>query len=150
MPKTSNYNRPAGKLLDECRAEFDDHDLPLPGELKEVGVMGDLAWTPPSGRKFDFAYFSNEDPAILVDGYSRYVVFWRIEGEIRYYAAPIEPHTRDWYQSGEDPLRIAAADTETDYHEMAILASVKDAVRLTMEYLNGKPLADIQVSRIAP
>ena len=63
------------------------------------------------------------------------MAFARISGEIRYYAAALPPGAGDtWYWSGTDPERKAAVDAERDYYELAILTSVADAVRLTIEY----------------
>jgi hypothetical protein len=148
MAKTRNTD--SGLFIDEFRAELKSRELSLPGELEEAGGFCDLAWRPPSGKRFDVGHYITEDPAIVVIGYSRWVAFWRIEGEIRYYAARNPPGAQPWYWSGENPARVAAVDAESDYYEIAILRSVQDAVLLTTEYLSGKSLADIEVTRIKP
>lgn len=88
-------------------------------------------------------------------GYSRWVVFARVRGQIRCYAAPI-PWGGDTCASTRDPARLAAIEAEdSDYgdtilRELAILPSVADAVTLTAEYLGGTPLRDVRVPRLPP
>jgi hypothetical protein len=94
--------------------------------------------------------FRTEDPAFVVIGYSRWVAFWRIENEIRYYAAPLPAGAQAWYWNGEDPNRVAAVDAEIDESEIGILPTVEDVVLLTMEYLSGRRLAEIPVARSKP
>ena len=136
----------SGKFIDEFRAEIIARGFSLPGKLENVGACG-LSWPLPSGANLDFRHYVPKDPAIAVVGYSRYVIFWRIEGEIRYEAGPLPQGAEPWYFSGEDPKRIAAANAESKYREIGILNSVEDAVELTIEYLNGKALVDILAAR---
>jgi hypothetical protein len=49
---------------------------------------------------------------------------------------------------GSHARRLAQA--ESDYSELAILTSVADAVTLTVEYLGGAPLREINVPRLPP
>jgi hypothetical protein len=90
------------------------------------------------------------DPAFKVTGYSRWVVFARVRDEIRYYAAGLPVGGSTLSGPGVDLARVAAADAEPDYCELAILASVADAVTLTCEYLGGTPLREVQVPRLPP
>ena len=134
----------SGKFIDEFRAEIIARGFSLPGKLEKVGGCG---LPLPTGANLGFGHYVREDPAIVVVGYSRYVIFWRIEGEIRYEAGPLPQGAEPWYFSGEDPKRIAAANAESKYREIGILNSVEDAVELTIEYLNGKALVDIPAAR---
>lgn len=83
-----------------------------------------------------------------MDGYSRWVVFQRVVGEIRFYAAPLPEGAQAWWWSGEGPDRVAAVKAEPYESELDVLRSVADAVTLAVEYLGGKPLRDIAVARI--
>jgi hypothetical protein len=83
----------SGKFIDEFRADVLARGPWLPGRLEQIHSIADLVWAPPSGAEFKVGHYRAEDPAIIVVGYSRYVAFWRIEGEIRYYAARQTPGT---------------------------------------------------------
>jgi hypothetical protein len=110
-------------------------------------TFADLEWRPNGDGPDDFIQRWERDPAFTVKGYTRWVAFARICGEIRVYAGPLPQGAWPWYWSGEDPERAAAVDAEPESSEMGVLMSVEDAVKLTFEYLGGTPLEEIGVSR---
>lgn len=120
------------KLIDEFLDMTKARGLSVAGKIEEVGSFADLVWPPSSGDPFNVMRFRTEDPAFVVIGYSRWVGFWRIENEIRYYAAPNVPGAQAWYRTGEDPNRVAAVDAEIDESEISILPTVEDVLLLTM------------------
>ena len=124
--------------------------LSVAGKIEEVDSFADLVWSPPSGDPFNMMRFRTEDPAFVVIGYSRWVAFWRIENEIRYYAGPNPPGVEAWYWNGEDPNRVAAVDAEIDEYEIGVLPAVEDVLLLTMDYLSGRRLTEIPVARSKP
>ena len=141
--------RPESRLVDEFRAEVRARGVEVPGELEVFGTFADFEWDEETTASEAFAR-GERDPAFSVTGYSRWVVFARIRGEIRYYAASIPAGAHAWYWSGEAPARVAAVDAEPEYVELAILPGVADAVTLAVEYLSGKPLQEIGFPRIPP
>jgi hypothetical protein len=141
--------QPESRLVDEFRAEIRARGVEIPGKLEVIASFADFEWD--EGLTADEAIARSErDPAFSVTGYSRWVVFARMEGEIRYYAASIPAGAPAWYWSGEDPARVAAVDAESDYVELAILPSVADAATLAIKYLSGRPLQEIGFPRIPP
>jgi hypothetical protein len=138
------------KLIDEFLDMVKARGLSVAGKIEEVGVFGDFVWPPRSGDPFNMMRFATEDPAFVVIGYSRWVGFWRIENEIRYYAAPNVPGAQAWYWTGEDANRVAAVDAEIDESEIGMLPMVEDVLLLTMEYLSGSRLAEIPAPRSKP
>ena len=88
------------------------------------------------------------DPTLIITGYSRWVVFSRVLGEIRYYAASLPVGGDSWVRAS--PERRAAIDAESEYAELAVLPTVADAVTLAAGYLGGKPLREIDVPRPPP
>lgn len=138
------------RLVDEFRAEALARGVALPADPEESLVFGDLEWEPNGADSEDFWPARERDPAFTVTGWSRWVAFARILGEIRFYAAPIPAGAPPWYRTGEDPARTAAVDAEPDESELAVLSTVADAVTLTVEYLGGTPLRDVGVPRTPP
>ena len=138
------------RLIDEFRAEALARGIAIRGEVEECGMFGDLEWPPNGADTGEMWPRCERDPAFTVTGYSRWLAFARICGEIRYYAAPFPGGTRDWWWDGSDPARVAAVEAEPDESEMAILASVADAVTLTAAYLDGAALREIGVPRTRP
>jgi len=139
-------DRVFSRLIDEFRSSFSG----VQGqsvEIEEVGAFLDLIW-PPCGNTPVVIERSMNDPAFEVSGYSRYVAFARVFGEIRFYASPIEPFTRDWYRT--DKERTRAVDDEPDATEIGILRSVADAVAITESYIAGSSFGTIDVPRYAP
>lgn len=141
------------RLVDEFRAEVLARGVEIPGEVEECwGGFADLNWDHDvDGPTIDeLEEHWNSDPAVEIKGYSRWVVFERIRGEIRYYAAPLPFAAIYRNRTDVDPARVAAIDAEPEVAELAILPSVADAVTLASEYLGGRPLKEISVPRIAP
>ena len=138
------------RLIDEFRAEALARGIPIRGEVEEAGIFGDLEWPPNGADTGEMWARCEHDPAFTITGYSRWLAFARICGEIRYYAASFPEGTREWWWDGSDPARIAAIEAESDHCELAILTSVADAVTLTYKYLGGTPLQEIAVPRTRP
>jgi hypothetical protein len=144
---------PDSRLVDEFRADALARGLAVPGEVGVSVTFADLEWEPfgAEGESLDDTLAARErDPAFTVTGYSRWVAFARIRGEIRYWAAPIPEGAPAWWWTGEDPARRAAVEAEPEQCELAVLGSVADAVTLTAEYLGGAPLGEIRVARTPP
>jgi hypothetical protein len=138
------------RLIDEFRAEALARGIAIRGEVEECGMFGDLEWPPNGADTGEMWARCERDPAFTITGYSRWLAFARICGEIRYYAAVLPVGGMTLSGSGVDLARVAAADAESDDSELAILASVGDAVTLTVEYFDGKPLREIGVPRTRP
>jgi hypothetical protein len=134
------------RLVDELRAEAASRGLALP-EAREVGAFADLDWTPGESTVEAIVERSGRDPDFSMDGFTRWVVFGRVSGQIRYYAAPIPEGAPDWWWSSEGVARVAATLAEPDEYELGALSSVADAVTLAFEYLGGRPFAEIRVPR---
>jgi hypothetical protein len=137
------------RLLDRFQAELDRRGEPMPGELEDVGVFADLMWPPCGDSEYAMSRLI-EDPAFTITGYTRYVALACVFDEVRFFAAPIEPGSPDWWWSGERSEQAAAIDAESDEHEMAIFGSVNDAVTFVLAYLGGTSLRDVDVPRIKP
>ena len=134
------------RLVDEFRAVSSQLNVVVPGELSICQSFADFEWSPnecTTSEEF-FARIDRE-PAFTVKGSMRWLAFARIQGEIRYYAAPL-------FQGGagywSDPERRTALDAERDYSELAVLANVVDAVHLSVAYLGGAALETIPVPRL--
>jgi hypothetical protein len=133
------------RFVDDFRAHLEATGLPLPGELQECLMFGDLEWPPNSIGGEDVLARIVREPAFTVSGHTRWLAFARICNEIRYYAAPLPTGATAWRAS--DPERRAAIDAEPDEYELGIVPSVADAVALALEYLGGPTLASISVPR---
>jgi hypothetical protein len=138
-------------LLYEFEAELARRAIPPPGSCEICFVFGDLMW-PSSGSDSlsraeeapDFSRFE-EDPAFTLTAYSRWMALARINGEIRFYAAPLP---KEAPAIGKDPARRAAAEAEPPGFDLAIFGTVSDAVSFAVAYLGGAPLGTIEVARI--
>ena len=137
------------RLVDQFRAEIVRRGVPMPGELEEIGAFADLLW-PPFG---DGAYVTSrvtEDPAFTLKSRTRYVALAWIIDEIRFFAARIEPGSPSWWWSGERPEQVAAIESESEDHELAIFATIADVLTFTIRYLDRAPLNEVEVARIKP
>jgi len=137
------------RLVDEFQAELQHRGITLPGSLSVGSFLAELLWKPNGGGSLrDLVARCALEPAFVLDGHSRWLVFARIVGEIRFYAAPIPGGAHSWWWSGEDPARVAAIIAEPNAHEIGILETIADAVRFSAAYLGGTPLRDIPILRI--
>ncbi|HEX6747207.1 MAG TPA: hypothetical protein VF092_07890 [Longimicrobium sp.] len=137
------------RLVDEFRAEAERRGVAIDGQLEEsIGGFADLEWSAEEEGVEGMMARLERDPTIIITGHTRWVVFSRILGEIRYYAAPLPVGGDRWVRAS--PERKAAIESESEYAELAILPTVADAVTLAAGYLAGKPLREIGVPRITP
>lgn len=131
----------APRLIDEFRAEVRLRELSCAPHVEECFMFGDLEWTPQGPDVLERA---RRDPALLAFGRTRYVALARIAGEIRYFAAPVQP--------GTDFAKHVAVcadklDLEREGHEAGVVDSVPTAVDLVDAYLRGDALSKITVHR---
>jgi hypothetical protein len=141
MPGSESGSR----LVDQYRAASGACRLIVAATLEEVGMFADLIW---SSVGLDMLLkHPMVDPAFTVVGNSRWLVFHRINDEIRYYASPLSAYGDIAKDAKHDRARLAAITTEIDCSERGVVPTVDDAVSLTDAYLSGQPLADIKVKR---
>jgi hypothetical protein len=136
------------RLMDEFRAEAVAGGVEIPGELSRDVRGSDLRRPSIESDLRGLFDPSEPDSPYEVRGYSRCMVFQRRFGTIHYHAAPILAGAPPWWETGEDPARVAAVEAENEEDgEHGTLASVADAVALAAAYLGGAPLEEISVPR---
>lgn len=134
------------RLVDEFQAEVASRGVPCPGELA-LTAFSDFDWTPEERTVEAIIERTEREPDFTIHGFTRWVVFARVSGQVRYYAAPIPEGGPGWWWSPESAARVAATLAEPEVSELGALSSVADAVTLACEYLGGRPFGEISVPR---